>query len=39
VRYRRAASAERLTEQPCAENNRDAAGNQYSTPIAPKADF
>ncbi len=39
VRYRRAASAVRLTEQPCAENNRDAAGNQYSTPIAPKADF
>jgi hypothetical protein len=39
VRYRRAASAGRLTEQPCAENNRDASGNQYSTPIATKADF
>jgi hypothetical protein len=39
VRYRRAASAERLTEQPCAENNRDALGNHYSMPIAAKADF
>ncbi len=39
VRYRRAAPAQRLTEQPCAENNVDALGNRYSTPIAAKSDF
>lgn len=39
VRYRRAASAQPLTEQPCAENNVDALGNRYSTPIATRPDF
>jgi hypothetical protein len=39
LRYRRTPAATTLTEQPCAENNVDALGNRYDTPIATKPDF
>jgi hypothetical protein len=38
ARYRRATAPQKLTEQPCAENNLD-LGNNYNTPTADKPDF
>ena len=37
VRYRR--QPQRLSEQPCAENNFDHVGDRYNMPIATKPDF
>jgi hypothetical protein len=39
VRYRRAAGAQGLTEQACAENNVSVLGDRNITPIATKPDF
>jgi hypothetical protein len=39
VRYRRAAGAQGLTEQACAENNVSVLGGRNITPTATKADF
>jgi hypothetical protein len=39
VRYRRAAGAQRLGEQPCAENNINVLGDRNITPTASKPDF
>jgi len=39
VRYRRAAGAQRLTEQACAENNINVLGDRNITPTATKPDF
>jgi len=39
VRYRRVASAQLLTEEPCAENNVEHLGNFFHIPTAAKPDF
>jgi len=39
VHYRRAPAAQRLTEQPCAENNINVLGDRNITPTAVKPDF
>jgi hypothetical protein len=39
VRYRRAPAAQRLAEQPCAENNINVLGDRNITPTAVKPDF
>jgi hypothetical protein len=39
LRFRRTPRETRLSEQPCAENNIDALGNRYDSPIATTPDF